>query len=170
MRGGNGLMHMSELTLDAIWTALEDVKDPEIPVVSVVEMGIVREVAVDGDRVVVTMTPTFSGCPALRVMEDDIANRVRALGVTKVEVRIILSPPWSTEWITEKARAKLKSVGLAPPPRHDGDLSLVLMELVACPYCDSKNTSIRNTFGPTLCRAIFYCNACQQPFEQFKPL
>jgi ring-1,2-phenylacetyl-CoA epoxidase subunit PaaD len=161
---------MSELTLETIWKALEDVKDPEIPAVSVVEMGIVRDVVVDGDRVVVTMTPTFSGCPALRVMEDDIACRVRALGARDVDVQIVLSPPWSTEWITDEARTKLKSVGLAPPPHHDGDLSLVLMDPVACPYCDSKNTSIRNTFGPTLCRAIFYCNNCRQPFEQFKPM
>lgn len=161
---------MPVITLDAIWKALDDVKDPEIPVVSVVEMGIVRDVAVDGGRVIVTMTPTFSGCPALRVMEDDIVNQVHALGVAEVGIQIILSPPWSTEWITEEARAKLKSIGLAPPPRHSGDLSLVLMDPVACPYCDSKNTSIRNTFGPTLCRAIFYCNNCQQPFEQFKPL
>jgi len=158
------------LTLDAIWSVLEDVKDPEIPAVSVVEMGIVRDVAIEGNRVIVTITPTFSGCPALQVMQEDVISRVRQLGVTEVETRIVLSPPWTTEWITEEARAKLRSVGLAPPPHHTGDLSLALMEMVACPYCGSKNTSVRNTFGPTLCRAIFYCNACQQPFEQFKPL
>jgi ring-1,2-phenylacetyl-CoA epoxidase subunit PaaD len=158
------------ITVERIWAALDEVKDPEIPVVSVVEMGIVRGVAVEGDVVTVTITPTFSGCPALITMQDDIKARLRQMGVAEPQVRTVLSPPWTTEWIGEEARTKLQSFGLAPPPRHDGDFTLVLLDQVACPYCGSKDTSLRNSFGPTLCRAIFYCNACQQPFEQFKPL
>jgi ring-1,2-phenylacetyl-CoA epoxidase subunit PaaD len=154
----------------AIWAALEDVKDPEIPVVSVVEMGIVRAVAVEGGAVIVTITPTFSGCPALAAMQQGIVERLHQAGVADVEVRTVLSPPWTTEWISEGARQKLRGFGLAPPPHHDGDFTLVLLDQVACPYCGSKDTSLRNSFGPTLCRAIFYCNHCQQPFEQFKPL
>ncbi len=158
------------IDLEAIWRALEDVKDPEIPVVSVVEMGIVRDVAMAGDTIVVTITPTFSGCPALDAMRQGIAERLLRMGIDRVEVRTVLSPSWTTEWIGEETRAKLKSFGLAPPPRHDGDFTLVLLDQVECPYCGSKDTSLRNSFGPTLCRAIFYCNACRQPFEQFKPL
>ena len=152
----------------AIWQALEDVKDPEIPVVSVVEMGIVRDVNVDGATVQVTITPTFSGCPALHVMREQIAARVRALGVASVIVETILYPPWSSDWITESARRKLKEFGLAPPSKHGGNVPITFYEPVACPYCDSENTMVKNTFGPTLCRAIYYCDDCRQPFEQFK--
>ncbi len=158
------------LTSASVWQALEDVKDPEIPVVSVVEMGIVRGVEVEGKRVVVAMTPTFAGCPALDVMRAGIETRVRALGASEVEVKLQLSPPWSTDMMTEAARAKLKAFGLAPPPRHGGLIQIMFAEDAACPYCGSSNTSLKNSFGPTLCRAIYYCNACQQPFEQFKPL
>ena len=158
------------ITTEQVWQALEAVKDPEIPVVSVVEMGIVRQVNVDHDHVRVQMTPTFSGCPALQVMRDEIEAEVRRLGVAEVTVETILSPPWSTDWITEEARQKLRAFGLAPPPRHGGNLAVTFFEVVACPYCDSNNTSVKNTFGSTLCRAIYYCNDCQQPFEQFKAL
>lgn len=158
------------ITTEQVWQALEAVKDPEIPVVSVVEMGIVREVSIDRDHVRVQMTPTFSGCPALQVMRDEIEAEVRRLGVAEVTVETILFPPWSTDWITEEARQKLRAFGLAPPPRHGGNLAVTFFEVVACPYCDSNNTSVKNTFGSTLCRAIYYCNDCQQPFEQFKAL
>jgi len=155
---------------EQVWQALEKVKDPEIPVVSVVEMGIVRDVAVEGKAVTVTMTPTFSGCPALEVMAREIESVVRALGAAPVTVETVLNPPWSTEWISETAREKLKQFGLAPPPRHEGHLPVTFYEPVPCPRCDSKNTVVRNTFGSTLCRAIYFCNECVEPFEQFKAL
>lgn len=158
------------VALEAIWAALDEVKDPEIPAVSVVDMGIVRGVAVEAEQVIVTITPTFSGCPALAAMQEGIVERLSRLGLPLVEVRVVLSPPWTTEWIGEAARAKLKAFGLAPPPRHDSDFTLVLLDPAECPYCGSKDTSLRNGFGPTLCRAIYTCNACNQPFEQFKPL
>lgn len=163
------------LTGDDIWQALQEVKDPEIPVVSVVEMGIVRDImvsahAASGEIVRITITPTFAGCPALHVMREDIERRVRALGVASVSVETVLHPPWSSDWITEAGRRKLKTFGLAPPPRHGGNLPITFYEPVVCPYCASSNTAIKNTFGPTLCRAIYYCNDCQQPFEQFKAL
>ena len=161
---------MQTLSVDQIWQALNDVKDPEIPVVSVVEMGIVREVAVSDDKVTVTMTPTFSGCPALHVMKAEIENRIRQLGVEKVEVSVALTPRWTTDWITDEARAKLKAFGLAPPPVHYGDFNVIFLDVATCPYCGSNDTTLKNTFGPTLCRTIYYCNACQQPFEQFKPV
>ncbi len=162
------------ITEEAVWQALDEVKDPEIPVVSVVEMGIVREVTVStdtaGQSVHVKMTPTFSGCPALDVMRDEMEARLQQLGAADVKVETVLYPPWTTEWISPEARQKLKNFGLAPPPRHDGNLMITFYEEVACPYCDATNTIVRNTFGSTLCRAIYYCNNCQQPFEQFKAL
>lgn len=153
-----------------IWVLLTEVADPELPVVNLVEMGIVRDVSIDAEHVTVTITPTFSGCPALHTMQGDILARLRAAGIEDAEVKVTLSPPWSTEWITEEARAKLQGFGLAPPPHHSGDFELVLAEIVPCPYCGSQNTSVRNQWGPTPCRAIYYCNACLQGFEQFKPL
>lgn len=163
-----------ELTSNAIWQALEEVKDPEIPVISVIEMGIVREVVAEpgpfGPEVKITMTPTFSGCPALQVIEESIAECVRQMGVAAIEVKTVLHPPWTTDWISEAGRQKLKAFGLAPPGRHGGKLAVTFYEPVACPYCDSFNTTLKNAFGSTLCRAIYYCNGCQQPFEQFKAL
>jgi ring-1,2-phenylacetyl-CoA epoxidase subunit PaaD len=164
-------MSSATLTPAQIWQALDEVADPEIPVVSLVEMGIVRDVAVSASgAVTVQMTPTFAGCPALHVMREDIAAKLEELGATAVTVETILSPPWSSDWIVPEARAKLKAFGLAPPPQHGGNINVVLLDLAACPYCDSTNTSVKNNFGPTLCRAIYYCHNCQQPFEQFKPL
>ncbi len=160
---------MIALTSEQIWLALQSVKDPEIPVVSLVEMGIVRDVKIENDKAIITITPTFAGCPAMHVMKRDVEERVGAMGV-EVEVRTSLTPPWTSDWISDEARAKLKSFGLAPPLKHNGDIDLILLEEASCPRCNSKNTTIKNTFGPTLCRAIFYCNDCQEAFEQFKAL
>lgn len=161
---------MVELKSKQIWEALQDVKDPEIPAVSVVEMGMIRNIGVEKGRVIVTMTPTFAGCPALQVMQANIEGRLRQEGAEEVAVKVTLSPPWSTDWVTPEGRQKLKDFGLAPPPRHLGLLEEVLQEPATCPYCGSKDTTLKNNFGPTLCRAIYYCNNCQQPFEQFKPV
>ncbi len=155
-----------------IWNALEEVKDPEIPVVSVVEMGIVRSVDLKDERVTVEMTPTFSGCPALRVMQGDIEAKLREIGFENVEVRTVLSPPWSTDWITEEAKAKLHEFGIAPPAPVGEDEGLIQLETssVSCPRCGSFDTSTKNTFGPTLCKSIHVCNTCKEPFEAFKSL
>ena len=156
---------------DAIWKALDEVKDPEIPVISLVEMGIVRAVDVDGSAITVTITPTFSGCPALRVMEQDIEGRLRLLGATAVFVNITLHPPWSSDWISDEAREKLRQFGIAPPPKHGGQLAdVAFFETAVCPRCDSTRSTLKNSFGSTLCRMIWVCNDCQEPFEQFKPL
>ncbi len=124
----------------------------------------------EGSTLVVSITPTFAGCPALEVMKASIRQRVEAMGVGTVEVRTVLSPPWTSDWITAEGREKLKGFGLAPPRLHGGDVELMLVEHATCPYCDSENTALQNSFGPTPCRAIYVCRACQQPFEQFKPL
>lgn len=153
-----------------VWEALRGVMDPEIPVVSLVELGIVREVEVVDGRLTVTMTPTFSGCPALLEMETLIKEAVLALGAKHVTVKKQLNPPWTSDWITKEGRQKLKRFGLQPPAPHGGNLVMTFFEVVSCPRCDSKNTTLKNSFGSTLCRAIWQCNACGEPFEQFKAL
>jgi ring-1,2-phenylacetyl-CoA epoxidase subunit PaaD len=164
-------MNAATMTEDDIWRLLDEVKDPELPVVSVVEMGIVRDVELNQDGVRVTMTPTFSGCPALDVMRTDIEAKLHQAGLPEVTVHTVLSPPWSSDWITDEARAKLQAFGITPPLRQDQQVGNVMFyEPADCPYCGSSDTGIKNTFGPTLCKAIYYCNACQQPFEAFKSI
>lgn len=170
VRTGRGGVTPPKLSINAIWDALADVADPELPVVNLVELGIVRDVEWVGDAVRVTITPTFAACPAYEVMGAEIEKRVRALGVSQVEVAVRQSPPWSSEWISEEARLKLKAAGLAPPPHHQGNLVQVLLDPVECPRCGSANNSLRNSFGTTPCRMIYTCNDCKEPFELFKPL
>lgn len=157
-------------TVDQIWAAMGEIMDPEIPVISLVEMGIIRDVSFVGDGVSVTMTPTFSGCPALLEMETLIIKKVQAMGVEHVTVQKQMNPPWTSDWISEVGRQKLKDFGLAPPHQHGGNVMVTFFDLVPCPRCDSKNTSLQNSFGSTLCRAIWVCNDCKELFEQFKPL
>ncbi len=153
-----------------IWRALEAVHDPEIPALSVVDLGIIRRVAVADDVVSITITPTFSGCPALDVMKAEIGEAVKELGVGRAEVDVSYEQPWSSDRITERGRERLRNFGLSPPPKHGGKIELVLRETAPCPYCGSTKTVRKNDFGSTLCRAIHYCQSCQQPFESFKPL
>jgi ring-1,2-phenylacetyl-CoA epoxidase subunit PaaD len=158
------------LTLKRIWKILEEIPDPEIPVVSMVELGIVRGVEIQGSTVKVTITPTFSGCPALAMMQETIQDKILEAGAEHVEVKISRSPPWSTEWIRPEARQKLQKFGIAPPPQHGGEIELAMLAPAHCPFCGSADTSLKNSFGPTLCKAIFVCNQCRQPFEAMKPL
>ena len=158
------------LTQDQVLTALQDVKDPEIPVVSIVEMGLIADVLVEPGVVRVKITPTFAGCPAVEVMRIESEKRLRALGVERVSVEITFDPPWNSNRISAEGRRKLKEFGLAPPRVHTGALDLIQLELVSCPFCGSADTALESAFGPTLCRAIHYCHNCQQSFEQFKPL
>lgn len=154
-----------------IWHALEDVKDPELPMISVVEMGIVRQVQLLDGAVLVQMTPTFSGCPALDVMRQEMETRIRQLGYTAVTIQTTLHPPWSSDWITDSARAKLKQLGIAPPVKHGGNpFNVAFLDTAQCPRCGSANSILKNAFGPTLCKSIWYCLECQDAFEQFKPL
>lgn len=158
-------------TEDRIWRALERVMDPEIPVISVVELGIIRDVqATENGGVQVTMTPTFSGCPALDVMRQDITAELRSLGFEPVQVKLEYDPPWTTDSLSERGREKLRQFGLAPPPEHQGNVTLALDQPRACPRCGGEDTSRKNSFGSTLCRSLYYCNNCQEPFPAFKPL
>lgn len=154
-----------------IWQALDEVKDPELPMVSVIEMGIVRAVDLVESGVHVKMTPTFSGCPALHVIQRDIEAKVRTLGYADVTVEIALHPPWSSDWISDSAREKLQNLGIAPPARHANNrMTVAFFEAAICPRCGSGKTTLKNAFGPTLCKSIWYCQDCQDAFEQFKSL
>ena len=158
------------VTTDRVWQVLDTIRDPEVPVVSLVEMGIARRVEIDGARVIVTITPTFAGCPAMHFMREQIIEQLRAIGVEQLDIRTSLNPPWTSEWISEAARSKLRQFGWAPPPRHTGHIEIALQEVVTCPHCGSNDTVLDNPFGPTLCQSLHYCRACRQSFQRFKPL
>ncbi len=155
--------------LRAIWQSLESVTDPEIPVINIVEMGMINDVRIDEEHVTVDMTPTFAGCPALEFIRSEIRAAVSAFE-KDVKVNVVFDPPWSTDRITEPARQKLKSFGLAPPTAGDCAINQEGMQHVPCPLCDSTNTSLESIFGPTLCRSIHYCHKCLQSFEHFKTI
>ena len=152
-----------------VWEALRGVTDPEIPVLSIVDLGVIADVRIDCDGVVVDMTPTFAGCPALDMIRNDIREAVVALGDARVTVNVVFDPPWTSDRITEAGRRTLKEFGLAPPgKRCEGGSSMPDLERVACPFCDSTDTDLESLFGPTLCRSIHYCRGCLQSFEHFK--
>jgi ring-1,2-phenylacetyl-CoA epoxidase subunit PaaD len=159
-------------TRDEILAILDTVMDPEVPVLSVRELGIVRDVRVDADGAVsVVVTPTYSGCPAIRVIEQDIQTALHDAGIGCVRIETRYSPAWTSDWIPSDARAKLKSYGIAPPtPVSSGDLVQLLRapRTPQCPYCDLHDTEVRSEFGSTACKSICWCRSCGQPFEEFK--
>ena len=150
---------------------LSQVMDPEIPVVSLLDLGVITDVSVDETgRVQVNMTPTFVGCPAMDYMKQEVEQVLRDHQVKEFEVIVSFESQWSSNRITEKGRQALKKFGLAPPPKYELIPDLDILDQVSCPYCDSEDTSLKTPFGPTLCRSMHYCNSCKQAFEQFKPL
>ncbi len=160
------------MTAEQVWSALAEVEDPEIPVISLVDLGVIRDVQVDGERVKVAFTPTFLGCPALEYMRAQMAEAIEALGA-EAEVEVVADDSWSTDRITPEGREKLRAAGFAPPaPRESSAPRLVQLQskVFRCPYCGSTETTLENIFGPTPCRSIRYCTSCRQPFEQFKTI
>lgn len=150
--------------------ALDTVTDPEIPVITIAEMGMIAGVRLEDDGVVVDMTPTFAGCPALDVIRSEIVAAIKASGEPKVTVHVVYDPPWTSDRISEAGRRKLKEFGLAPPGQRCGGHGDVDLEQVPCPLCDSIETDLESIFGPTLCRSMHYCRHCRQSFEHFKPV
>ncbi|MDX6511868.1 MAG: ring,2-phenylacetyl-CoA epoxidase subunit PaaD [Gaiellaceae bacterium] len=160
------------VTAAAVWDALAEIPDPEIPVISLVDLGVVREVAVEDGRVRVVFTPTFLGCPALEVMRAAMAEKIEALG-GEAQIDVVSDDSWSTDKITPAGREKLREAGFAPPaPREASAPKLVQLQsaVFRCPYCGSTDTRLENIFGPTPCRSLRYCTSCRQPFEQFKTI
>ena len=160
------------MTEAAVWEALAEIPDPEIPVISLVDLGVVKDVRVEGEHVRIEFTPTFLGCPALETMRSEMETAVRELG-GEAQVDVVLDDSWSTDSITPAGREKLREAGFAPPaPRSAGATTLVQLQSKAfrCPYCGSGDTRLDNIFGPTPCRSVRYCKSCRQPFEQFKTI
>lgn len=157
---------------DAVWEILKKVSDPEIPVLTVVDMGVVRKIEQEAETLVVSITPTYSGCPAMDEIESNIRWALEENGYTNVEVKLILSPPWTTDWMTDEGKAKLQEYGIAPPEGSSADKSVLFGEAkkVMCPRCKSRNTKLVSQFGSTACKALYKCDECQEPFDYFKCL
>ena len=162
----------ARLNAATVWVALAEIPDPELPVVSIVDLGVVKDVVVDGEHVHVAFTPTFMGCPALEVMRSQMEDAIRGLGGDP-DVEVVLDDSWSTDRISLEGREKLRAAGFAPPaPRTAEAPTLLQLERGAfrCPWCGSTETRLENLFGPTPCRSLRYCSSCRQPFEQFKTI
>ena len=156
---------------DEIYTILNTVMDPEVPVISVVELGIIRDVVVTGRAVHVTVTPTYSGCPAMREIEADIRSALLAQGMRDVTIATVFAPAWTTDWIGAAAREKMRAYGIAPPGRAESQGLITLSRRrpsAQCPFCGSADTRLQSEFGSTACKAIHVCNSCRQPFDEFK--
>lgn len=160
----------SDALAAAVWSALGDVLDPELPVVSIVELGIVRHVACGRDECVVTLTPTYSGCPATRVIEAEVRAAVLRATDRAVRIETALAPAWSSDWIAPEARRKLAAAGIAPPGQaHAASSTVALREAIRCPHCGSLATEELAHFGSTACKAQYRCRDCREPFDYFKP-
>lgn len=167
LREGLGESLLSE---SSIWSELAKIQDPEIPVLSLVEMKIIRSVTVTNGEVSVVMSPTFVGCPALDHMKGEIHDRLRNLGCEKVKITMTFSPPWSTDMLEEATLEKLRVYGIAPPPKLEPVLTESLGIVACCPFCGSERTRMQSAFGATLCKQMYVCESCRQPFERFKPV
>lgn len=160
--------NVERISEEQVWMWLDDVPDPEIPVVSVIDLGMVRKVNVTGSAVEVEVSPTYSGCPATEVIEDSIVSKLRDAGVRDPSVKRVLSPPWTTDWITESGREKLREYGIAPPVGSASKRELLGRSAVHCPRCGTSQTTVVSEFGSTACKASYTCDECLEPFEYFK--
>lgn len=156
-------MVIMSLSEKEILTLLEDVQDPEIPVLNIVEMGIVREINISDEKVQISITPTYMGCPAMNMIENEMLDVLYEKGISKVKVKTVYSPAWTTDWLSDETKNKLKEYGIAPP-RAVTDL----LDKIECPFCNSNSTKLTSEFGSTACKSLHYCDACHQPFEHFK--
>ncbi|XOV68946.1 MAG: 1,2-phenylacetyl-CoA epoxidase subunit PaaD [Fluviicola sp.] len=159
------------VTKEEIWGYLEEVFDPEVPVLTVVDLGVVRNVELNDGGCKVTITPTYSGCPAMKRIEDDIVEKLNEKGIENVSVDLVLAPAWTTDWLSENGKRKLKEYGIAPP-ENEPDKSVLFADpvVVPCPKCNSKDTRLVSQFGSTACKAHYQCNECLEPFDYFKCL
>jgi len=155
---------------EKILSLISEIPDPEIPVITISELGVIRDVIVNGDAVEVKITPTYSGCPAMKQMEDDIKSVLKKNGIENLKITTVYSPAWTTDWIGEEAREKLRVYGIAPPEKTTEDKSWLTgkSKVVCCPRCKSSNTKLISQFGSTACKALYQCQDCLEPFDYFK--
>jgi ring-1,2-phenylacetyl-CoA epoxidase subunit PaaD len=164
------------MTTQHAWAVASTVVDPELPMLTLADLGVLREVEVHDGAVVVDITPTYSGCPAMATMRDDLVRRLREEGYDDVRVRVALDPAWTTDWISPEGRAALAEAGISPPgpaPRREGPVALQLAptrRAVRCPRCDSSDVVLTSEFGPTACKAMYRCTSCLEPFEHVKEI
>ncbi|MCI5056667.1 MAG: phenylacetate-CoA oxygenase subunit PaaJ [Flavobacteriales bacterium] len=157
--------------IDHIWDLLKTIPDPEVPALTVVELGVIREVKFDQERIVITITPTYSGCPAMNFFEDEIEKVLSTAGYNDVKLSTVYEPAWTTDWLSNEAKKKLKDYGIAPPVGSTNDkgvLSIHGPKVVPCPQCNSQETELISQFGSTACKALYKCLSCLEPFEYFK--
>lgn len=164
------VMNTAQLTAEEIVLLLSDIPDPEIPVITIVDLGILRDVRWEDALCVVTITPTYIGCPAMKMIEDEIKIKLIGVGIENVKVELVYAPAWTTDWINEKAKEKLRIYGIAPPLHSTMDKGALLGKAkeLKCPHCGSKNTQLISQFGSTACKALYKCNDCKEPFDYFK--
>jgi ring-1,2-phenylacetyl-CoA epoxidase subunit PaaD len=158
---GVGLVTSTTLDVASVLTALDAVVDPEIPVLTIADLGVLRSVSIDNEKVTVTITPTYSGCPAMRQIEDDIAATLRRIGIDDFDIQTTYKPAWNTDWISNEGRAKLNAFGIAPPVTESD---------VLCPRCSAPTPRLVARFGSTACKALMVCSNCSEPFDYFKEL
>ncbi|TYP94729.1 ring-1,2-phenylacetyl-CoA epoxidase subunit PaaD [Fodinibius salinus] len=164
---------VTKYSKEDIWELIAEVTDPEIPVLTIVDLGIARSVEREDDTYVIKITPTYSGCPAMKAIEDEIEKTLRKNGIQNFEVRKDFSETWTTDWMSDDAKKKLKDYGISPPGKTDPDEDFLSSlkqsdKTISCPYCDSQNTELQSEFGSTACKSQYYCHDCDEPFEHFK--
>ncbi len=165
------MVETQNINTQAIWKILEDVYDPEVPVLSVIDLGIIREVEIVNDELEVTITPTYTGCPAMDVISMNIRFALIQNGYSKVNIKSVLSPAWTTDWMTETGKEKLKAYGIAPPKVMQSVCTpgtFQQEEAIQCPLCNSYHTKLVSRFGSTACKALYQCEDCKEPFDYFK--
>lgn len=155
---------------ESIFSLLSEIPDPEIPVISIVELGVIRDVIISGKDIEVIITPTYSGCPAMKQMEDDVRKKMQEQGFENIKITTVYNPAWTTDWLSEEAKLKLQKYGIAPPEESTTDKSFLTgkPKHVTCPRCKSKNTVMISQFGSTACKALYKCNECLEVFDYFK--
>ncbi len=153
-----------------VWDRLAEIPDPEIPVISILELGVVRQVKWDGNALTITITPTYTGCPAMTLFTAEIRAAMHEQGIDNVQIETVYAPAWTTDWLSDGAKEKLKKYGIAPPVKSDTDQDDIFAEppRVPCPRCGSGNTMMKSQFGSTACKSLYTCSDCKEPFEYFK--
>ena len=150
---------VKEISSETIWGILKTIPDPEIPVISIVDLGIIREVQYDSNSFTIMITPTYSGCPAMYLIKEEIIHKLESQGIMNYQIETSLAPPWTTDWMSDAVKAKLKDAGIAPPSSN-----------IICPQCDSSEIEVISDFGSTACKALYKCNQCNEPFHHFKQI